>query len=161
MAYDLDVSVGIFQSKSTVGKTYSVRLRARDGRRWLACDCPAWIKGREQRGKKEYERECRHTRAMSGWFGMKQFLEGMSETVTVLGNTHRLRQKLSPAELDEIADRQAQARAAAKDTGKAGGVSAVSLDMPVREVSLLDEQNEADRFDLLDLSGLSGDEAQG
>lgn len=75
MSYMLDVTLTSFPSQSRAGVAYEVRPRTNDtGQRWLSCNCPAWTRGSNQAGKKEWERTCKHTNTAMLWFEVKRFL---------------------------------------------------------------------------------------
>ena len=61
MSLTFDKLICEMGSQSSPDKKYQIRLRKDDeGHCWLSCGCPSWITGPYQKGKKIYERTCKH-----------------------------------------------------------------------------------------------------
>lgn len=51
-------------SRSNPSVSYELRVNLDDeGHVYKSCNCPAWTRGADQKGKQAWERECRHTKA--------------------------------------------------------------------------------------------------
>ena len=55
------VLLGAEFSKSNPSKHYKVVRATTTEHEWVSCDCPAFTISKKNRGKKQWERSCRHT----------------------------------------------------------------------------------------------------
>ena len=55
------VLVGLEQGSAAKPYEIVVSKDLRDGRQWVSCDCPSYIRGRQNKNKRNWERSCKHT----------------------------------------------------------------------------------------------------
>jgi len=56
------VLIGVEFSKSNPNKHYKVVRAMTAEHEWVSCNCPAFTISKKNRGKKQWERTCRHTK---------------------------------------------------------------------------------------------------